>query len=306
MPELRWILLIAGALFLGALAVWEVRRQRRLPPQLEESTHHRFREPTLGLPELRPREGAQELPVVEIDESMVGRRGDGVRIEEELVAVDELAKAAPARPRPAIVADVLLERPADSAARESGAAAEDSSASAGSGADASAGATVAGSAPETPPLLEALSGLPVAPIVEWPPEDQRKFITVRVTARAGEKLSGRAVRLALAAEGFVHGAFSIFHRPEPKGRAVVSAASLTQSGSFDLATMDSHRYGGLAVFVVLPGPLPAAQMMDELLESARNLTQRLQAFLQDERGAPLDAERIAALRASAEPAGSLS
>ena len=87
---------------------------------------------------------------------------------------------------------------------------------------------------------------------------------------------------------------------------MVSAASLTQSGSFDLATMDSHRYGGLAVFVVLPGPLPAAQMMDELLESARNLTQRLQAFLQDERGAPLDAERIAALRASAEPAGSLS
>ncbi len=39
---------------------------------------------------------------------------------------------------------------------------------------------------------------------------------------------------------------------------LLRAASLTQPGSFDLATMDTQRYGGLHLFAVLPGPLPAA------------------------------------------------
>src|SRR5262249_40894416 len=87
MPELRWILAAAGVVFLVALAVWESRRQRRLPPQVEEPTQHRFREPTLGLPELRPGGAAPEWRVVEFEVSMVGLRADGVRIEEDLVAV---------------------------------------------------------------------------------------------------------------------------------------------------------------------------------------------------------------------------
>jgi len=135
----------------------------------------------------------------------------------------------------------------------------------------------------------------VEPVVEWPPEESRQILTLRVLA-VGERFAGRALRQALAAEGFMHGRLSIFHKSGSDSRAVLSAASLTQPGSFDPATMDTQRYGGLNLFAVLPGPLPPAQAFEELLASARNLNERLQGAVQDERGEVLTAARIAAIR----------
>jgi FtsZ-interacting cell division protein ZipA len=136
----------------------------------------------------------------------------------------------------------------------------------------------------------------VEPVVEWPPEESRRILSLRILA-VGERFGGRALRQALAAEGFTHGKLSIYHKAGSHDpRAIVAAASLTQPGSFDLATMDTQRYGGLHLFSVLPGPLPPPQAFEELLASARNLNERLQGTLRDERGEPLSAARIAAIR----------
>ena len=136
----------------------------------------------------------------------------------------------------------------------------------------------------------------VEPIVEWPPEESRRILSLRILA-VGERFGGRALRQALAAEGFIHGKLSIYHKAGHEDpRAIVAAASLTQPGSFDLATMDTQRYGGLHLFSVLPGPLPPPQAFEELLASARNLNERLQGTLRDERGEALSAARIAAIR----------
>src|SRR5690606_29251675 len=105
----------------------------------------------------------------------------------------------------------------------------------------------------------------------------------RLVAGSPERLPGRTVRLALAAEGFVHGRYSIFHKPGPGGRATISVASLNKPGTFDPQSMDAQRFSGLNLFTVLPGPLPAEQAFDELLAAARGLNDRLQGALQDER-----------------------
>jgi len=136
----------------------------------------------------------------------------------------------------------------------------------------------------------------VEPIVEWPPEESRRILTVRILA-ARERFAGRTLRQALAAEGFMHGRLAIFHKAGSDSRAVLSAASLTQPGSFELATMDTQRYGGINLFAVLPGPLPAPEAFEELLATARQLNERLQGTLQDERGDALTAARIAIMRA---------
>lgn len=136
------------------------------------------------------------------------------------------------------------------------------------------------------------------PIVEWPPDDQRRVVALRLVAPAPERLAGRALRLALASEGFVLGKFQIFHKPDESGRAVLSAANLSKPGTFDLDTMDSQRYGGLSLFAVLPGPRPPLKAFEDLLSTARNLNERLQGALQDERGGPLTPTRIASLRES--------
>jgi FtsZ-interacting cell division protein ZipA len=160
----------------------------------------------------------------------------------------------------------------------------------------------ASDAPPAVPRFTASDVTPIAdPIVEWPPDDQRRVIAVRLVASPSERFAGRALRLALASEGFVLGKFQIFHKPDDNGRAVLSAANLSKPGTFDTATMDSQRYGGLSLFIVLPGPRPSLKAFEDLLTTARNLNERLQGALQDERGGPLTPTRIASLRDSLAP-----
>ena len=137
---------------------------------------------------------------------------------------------------------------------------------------------------------------PPEPIVEWPPEQSRRILALRLVAPHPERFAGRTVRLALAAEGFLLGKFAIFHKPDGANRAVLSAAALTRPGAFDLETMDSQRYGGLSLFAVLPGPKAPAQAFEELLATARNLNERLEGALQDERGGPLTPLRVSTIR----------
>ena len=117
-------------------------------------------------------------------------------------------------------------------------------------------------------------------------------IAVSMVGLGADRMSGRPLRQALAACGFAHGRFGIFHQPGADGRALISAANLSKPGVFDPATMDFQRFRGLGLFAVLPGPLPPAAALDHLLDTAGDLAQRLQARLQDEHGMPLDEERL--------------
>ena len=139
---------------------------------------------------------------------------------------------------------------------------------------------------------------PVEVVVEWPPEESRRILALRLVAPHAERFAGRTVRLALAAEGFLLGRFAIFHKPDESNHALLSAASLNRPGSFDLETMDSQRYGGLTLFAVLPGRRTPQQVFEDLLTAARNLNERLEGGLQDERGAPLTALRVQSIRES--------
>ena len=155
---------------------------------------------------------------------------------------------------------------------------------------------VAAAAPAAPePLPDAE---PAGVVVEWPEPEASQVLAVRLVS-VGEKFSGRAVRMALAAEGFELGKFSIFHKPAADGRALLSVASLTKPGTFDSQSMDMQRYTGLNLFTVLPGPLPGPAAVDELLGCAQILAQRLRAAMQNEKGEPLSPLRAAALREQA-------
>ena len=97
-----------------------------------------------------------------------------------------------------------------------------------------------------------------APVVEWPPEDARRILCA---AHSGGRRAFRRPGAAPGARrrGLRARRLSIYHKAGSEDRApIAGAASLTQPGSFDLATMDTQRYGGLNLFAVLPGPLPAA------------------------------------------------
>ena len=189
------------------------------------------------------------------------------------------------------------EAAAESEAEAEAKADAEASTDAGADVDTDTEANVAASSAE--PRFTPADVTPIKdPIVDWPPDDQRRVVALRLVAAPPERFAGRALRLALASEGFVLGKFQIFHKPDESGRAVLSAANLSKPGTFDLENMDSQRYGGLSLFTVLPGPRPPLKAFEDLLATARSLNERMQGALQDERGGPLTPTRIATLRES--------
>jgi hypothetical protein len=262
MAALRWILLGVGLVFLAALAAWELRRPRQSAQRGE---------PALG--------GAGE-PAAGQAHAPPGAGGAGrVRSSApQRVDLPPLEPDVPFEPTDYGVPGRELAPPtiADPAAPD--------------GAPHPSPASIA-----YPPVSFA-SDRPV--LVQWPPDAERVVLALRIVPTGEEPLSGRAVRQSLGACGFVHGALQIFHQPCEDGRAVLSAASLRNPGTLDPATMDFQRFAGLSLFAVLPGPLAAPAAFDHLLHTARDLTQRLHARLQDEHGAPLDAARLESLRRS--------
>src|SRR5262249_6921383 len=63
---------------------------------------------------------------------------------------------------------------------------------------------------------------PAAPMrVEWPSEEERRILALRLVAPQTERFPGRSLRQALAAEGFLLGQFAIFHKPDDELRGRV-------------------------------------------------------------------------------------
>ena len=303
MPELRVTLLVVGLVFLVGLTWWELRRPRQargseLPrpaPEPVERTVGRSADwdfPALELPRMSARDPEAQLPVIEVEPT-------------EFAALEAQAEAAPAvaeelvapAPEPATTAPEMSGM--DGLLAELGAnqvpdpPISDWAAPEAVAAPASTAAPDSAAAPDGAAAATAASV-----VVDWPAADASEVLAVRLVS-TGEKFSGRAVRMALASEGFVLGKFSIFHKPAPDGRALLSIASLTKPGTFDAHSIDMQRYSGLNLFTVLPGPMPGPEAVDELLACAQVLSQRLRGTLLDEQGAPLTPSRTAVMRSAA-------
>ncbi|HXR20819.1 MAG TPA: cell division protein ZipA C-terminal FtsZ-binding domain-containing protein [Steroidobacteraceae bacterium] len=319
MGELRFILLIAGLVFLVALTAWELRRPRQAhrDSQMRGPTRN---EPELGsfaqaaadapaLPAARAgaaaSQGEGRRPVMSLPPRIDLPAIEAIRDQSIMAEADALhmfetqAMLGTATPQidvaaASTAASDLSPPPAPLPAPGS-APIEHGVPLAGSGsgsAETSAQAAADGS-PHSAPIIAR-----VPLVVEWPPEGERHIVALRIVAACDERLSGRAVRLAITGCGFVHGRFGIYHQPDADGRALLSVASLSKPGILDPVNMDFQRLSGISLFSVLPGPLPPAAALDHLIDTARELSQRLAARVQDEHGQPLDAGRLEDLRDS--------
>ena len=242
------------------------------------------REPTFSLPQVAVRDRLAEPRVVDL-ESAIGAPADGagLLVVDSVTLSDDLSRAqspfAPTAPETSEAIPAWVE-PVAAATVDTARTPSPEPAS---------------PAPPSPAPPSPAPTPQVAPQVE----SERRIVALRVVARNGERFTGTSIRQALQGEGFVHGDMQIFHRMAGDGRTLLSAASLTRPGSFDLATMDAALYRGLNLFAVLPGPLPGRDTIDKLLLSGHTLAQRLRGDLLDSRGEPLTESRLAEMRREA-------
>ncbi len=132
--------------------------------------------------------------------------------------------------------------------------------------------------------------------IDWPAEDERRIVSLRIVAARQNRIAGRSLRQGLTGAGFQHGEFGIFHLAHSDGRVVLSAASLVRPGLLDPDSMDFQSFSGINLFAVLPGPLSTAASLEKLTAVAAELAQRVEGRVQDERGMPFDSTHPAAWR----------
>ncbi|MET0292206.1 MAG: cell division protein ZipA C-terminal FtsZ-binding domain-containing protein [Steroidobacteraceae bacterium] len=299
MDDLRWALALVGLLFVGGLAWWEMRKPRQggagsddATPEVDSPGHRRephFDESpdsTLGsdsYPSMRAQDVGADPPVL----VMEARRDSPGTLDLAIaadVAVDEPGSAGSLRVEPESVDVPPFEVRSEAALVEE------------TGLDES-GAEGPVVEPEAPPSAASPTKEP-----QWPAEDQRRIVSLRLVPRPPARFSGRTLRQAFESSGLEFGSFDIYHLMNESGEVFASAANLMRPGTFAPATMDGQHFHGVHLFCVLPGPLPAGRAVDELVALGRDLAQRLQGLVLDEVGQPLDEERAAALRESAEQA----
>jgi len=276
MNELRWILLAAGLLLIAAIYAWGLHARRRAAaPEHERMTRV---EPARTVPVVpepaddgpeddeAPFEDARSNAAEEFDAEPVSRpaAGSGRREPRMEPQLDDSFDVEP----PTIRLEPRLETKAEPRHEpQPGARLE--------------------------PRLESDGAPPPEPLRKPAPQ---KIVAVRVVAPVGAQFSGEQLLGAIEADGFKFGRYQIFHRLDDAGRPMVSLASLKEPGTFDPAAMPGAQFRGIALFAVMPGPLPGVRAFDELIVTARALAATLGGQLQDERGSPLSLARIGQLR----------
>ena len=121
----------------------------------------------------------------------------------------------------------------------------------------------------------------------------QKIVTLRLVARDGGSFRGDELALSLRGIGMRHGKFGIFHRYDGNNEesTIFSAASLVEPGSFDMTNIKEQELPGISLFLILPGPVEAAEAFDMMMEAARAVAQALDGELLDESGSTLSIQR---------------
>jgi cell division protein ZipA len=320
MNELRWILLIAGALLIAGIYMWGLRsRSRRAPVEDAGRRPAVFTGGATGFESESPtvvdedpleepaivRDGRRLEPSVSLDEDdldaqrpAIERRGGLESVEADAPPGGPAARREPTfgvrvepvmtsgRTEPTVGArlEPPLANPEPTPAADPPAPPQ----------AVRAPADPAATRPVTEPAPTSASEAPPARS-----KRPQRIFAVRVSATGTERFGGQRVLDALHSEGLRFGRYDIFHCLHGDGRPVFSVASLRDPGTFDPQTMAETQYPGILVFTVLPGPVGAGEAFDEMLFTARALATHLEASLSDDRGVPLTAHRAGRLREEA-------
>jgi cell division protein ZipA len=135
--------------------------------------------------------------------------------------------------------------------------------------------------PETAPL-RALSPAREPVMSPLPRDLPSMLIQLSVVAR-GAYLEGADILRATHELGLVPSRMNIFHRVDARSNEVIySMASMIEPGTFPMDDLSDFATPGMTIFLQLPCAIDSLAAYDDLLKTARRLSELLNAELQDQ------------------------
>ncbi len=276
MNDLRWILIVAGAILLVGIYLWGRRGSKQ-----DESVGTIVRSRPDPSVEPQPYERASPEPAgdpaIADEPAQSNDRQPPPRVEARPAVSPRFDEPAVRRGRVEPTFSELDSPPSTHAADDSGPEADP---------------VVTAELPvreSTPAPTLGMSSTPSPRRIE-----RRKIVALRLAAP--QRYAGDELRQALEGESLQHGRYDVFHRLNDDGASVFAVASMVEPGTFDLEHMAAQKYPGVTMFAQLPGPVPGVHALHDLVACGKRLQEILGGTLQDERGVPLTVHRIERLR----------
>lgn len=131
-----------------------------------------------------------------------------------------------------------------------------------------------------------------------PAQDWDMVIAFTIMADSGTMFSGKAVKSALETQDLHFGDMQIYHRFTQGSRkqSLFSVANIIDPGTLLPDKFVSMSTPGLLIFARLPAPVNGLALFDDLLDTAKNMTQSLDGVLCDETRQPVSDEAIESMR----------
>jgi cell division protein ZipA len=131
-----------------------------------------------------------------------------------------------------------------------------------------------------------------------PAQDWDMVIAFTIMAESSTMFSGKAVKAALEAQDLHFGDMQIYHRFTQGSRkqSLFSVANIIDPGTLLPDKFVSMSTPGLLIFARLPAPVNGLALFDDLLDTARNMTQSLGGILCDETRQPVSEDAVEAMR----------
>ncbi len=111
------------------------------------------------------------------------------------------------------------------------------------------------------------------------------MLVINVMAKRGRWLTGDKLLPLLLSQGLKFGELKIFSKrvgDRQDGEVVFSLANSLKPGTFDLNEMDSFATVGVTLFLELPTPINNLSAFDQMLQTAREIVETLDAELRDD------------------------
>jgi cell division protein ZipA len=290
MPELRWILIVAGAALLLGIYLWG-RRSSRQAAASDEAL--RSQEP---LPEPHSAYVFRDEPAADVIEpTLDAASAESDEPLEPIVAERRHRQAEVAEETDEDAEPPLADTSPSMKDKDGRRARIEPKFGDGEIETASASQPTEAARGQATPSTAAAPTLSMSNTPQPRRSERRKIIALRIAAGA-QRFPGEQLLAAMEGEGLQHGKYDVFHRIDDTGATLFSVASMVEPGTFDPLRMAGETFPGITLFTQFPGAVESMLAFNEMVQISRRLQERLGGTLQDERGVPLTIHRLERLR----------